>query len=223
MASYRSRRALIVGVSCVVGCSTGGEFSDQGAVETPSRDASVADAVSTSLPPRSWSNAGSASQSIAVAEQIVAHEPLLASLLAPNAQGWQRSGDTITSPGFRGADARRLEGVGAKLPEHADGIVEIALGRSALETVSLIPMASRPSKIDLIEGRATYLDAYPSTDVVWTAAPSRIELFLLLRDEKAPREFSWKAKLGAGIARVEETLEGECRFVDDQHARRPGC
>ena len=75
-----------------------------------------------------------------LALHLASHETELAKRLAVTSDGWQRTADGITSPGFRGASTGPGYDIGARLPEASDGVVEVGIGRSNLYRLQVMPL-----------------------------------------------------------------------------------
>lgn len=154
-------------------------------------------------------------RAIEMAVTLAKAEPQWSQMLAPTADGWRQEGGWATSPGWRAADRKRFEGIGARLPERADGTREVGLSRFERFRLSITPQGSSGAATLMVNnGRAVVVDAWPSTDVVLTASESRLEEFLVLKDETAPKEFAWKVDLPRGIKDVRQERDGGLTFAD---------
>jgi hypothetical protein len=151
---------------------------------------------------------------VASAVRLAAGEPRLAALADTHRETFQRDGGGWVSPGYRAAAVGRFDAVGARLPGDAAGAFEIGLSRFerfrlriTLEEAEGVPAYAE-------EGCLVYADAYPSTDLVWTADEGCAEELLLLRDAAAPRAFTWHVELPSGIAEVRPAPDGGLLFAD---------
>jgi hypothetical protein len=149
-----------------------------------------------------------------VAATLAARAPELAARLGAAPGTWQREGVRLTSPGWRSAQSGPFLDVGARLPDAADGSVEVGIGQSPDLTLTLRAEACRPVRVDEDAGRAVYADAYPSTDLIFVATRARLEWFLLLREARAPSVFSYRVSLPAGLTVLAATGSGGLRILD---------
>lgn len=141
---------------------------------------------------------------VTLATELAAPEPALATLLTPQEDAFA-GGDEITSVGWRsGLPA----GVGARLPMHSDGAIDVAIGRSEAERITLHAIGASSANALIDRGRVTYASIYPSVDAVWTAGARRIELFYILRDANAPRELAWSVVRAEHIGAIEPDVDG---------------
>ncbi|MFI5297907.1 MAG: hypothetical protein ACHREM_07380, partial [Polyangiales bacterium] len=199
----RAWRVWVCGLlACVLGCASKGGV---GEAESNAADASLAE-VAVARP-----NGDAPS---AVALRLVAGEPVLTKRLQPAPGTWQRDADVLTSPGFRSAKMGAFFDVGARLPARADGTLRIGIAQADRYTLSLKPDGAHASPLDDRDGRAAYVDAWPSTDLVWVAEPTRVEAFLILRDASAPTEFAWQVTLPEYLPTVKTESTGAIVFVD---------
>lgn len=136
----------------------------------------------------------SASATLEQAMALAAKSPELAERLSPTAQGFAFEG-----AGARSLAAKHAGDLAAHLPAHANGEMATVVGPWQLGWQL---EGATGSALEIDEGRAVYRDAYPSTDVVITAEPSRVETFFVLRDASAPSKFAWDVSLPAGVAEV---------------------
>lgn len=152
---------------------------------------------------------------IQTALRLARAEPNITSMLAPRSEGWQSDGVWATSPGWRAAGAKRFDGIGARLPERANGTREVGLSRVARFRLRISPDGSSNSSMrELHDGRAVYVDAWPSTDVVIAATEARFEELLIVKDGGAPSSFSWRVELPNGIKAVVRGDDGGLTFTD---------
>jgi MYXO-CTERM domain-containing protein len=152
--------------------------------------------------------------SASLAKQLAAADAELSQRLAPAPGTWQRDGERWTSPGFRSAQLGPFYDIGATLPALADGPLEIGVGQSPELTARWTPERARPVGVEDDRGRAVYRGAFPSTDLIFVAGRARIEWFLLLHDSAAPREFTWRITLPAGLPGIRSERSGAWVFTD---------
>ncbi len=138
------------------------------------------------------------------AARLVAGDPSLASIIAPTKNGWtlvDASGaDALhryVSTGWRAADTRDNDGVGARFPATSDASFDVGLGQDPTRRATLTPIGASAAAGALHEGRVVFHDAWRSTDVVIGAARERVEELLVLRDASAPTSFAWKLALSS--------------------------
>ncbi|MBK7581895.1 MAG: hypothetical protein IPI67_17010 [Myxococcales bacterium] len=145
--------------------------------------------------------------------QLARTDPALARLLVPNSGGWSRDGDAFTSIGWRAAGQASLA---ARLAPSADGVLDVGVQRDAEHRLQIRAVGANSSSVGTeSDGHLSYPDAYPSTDLVVAATARRVEQFLLLRDESAPRRFVWTVARGAALAEVRQTASEGITFRDD--------
>ena len=89
----------------------------------------------------------------------------------------------------------------AELPARASGVTRISNGPATLEVRSL---SARDRSGSIVEGTLVYRDAYPHADSFVLAERERVEEFILLRDEQAPRRFEYEVKVVRGGGRVRQ-------------------
>lgn len=104
--------------------------------------------------------------------------------------------------------------IGARLPTHADGAIEVGIGRSDRAAVRLVAEEAGGRRVELHEGRAVYRDAFPSTDVVFVASATRVEWLYLLRDASAPAAFAFRVELPLALPTVRAEPSGGLAFFD---------
>ncbi len=108
--------------------------------------------------------------------------------------------------------------MGARLPDTAAGVMDVGVARFAgLRLRVHLESAEATSLAHVVEGRVVYLDALASTDRVITTQPGALQEMLVLRDQDAPRAFSWHLDRGEGFQHV-VARDGALDFVDD-HGR----
>ena len=112
----------------------------------------------------------------------------------------EHTGATWTSPGWREAEEGRFGGLGARLPLRADAALTIGVSRIARFDVNIGLQGAAGAILRAADGRVTYADAYPSTDVLFVAERDRVEELVLLRSAAAPSTFSWR--VGAAASRA---------------------
>jgi MYXO-CTERM domain-containing protein len=135
--------------------------------------------------------------------------------LTPTEEGWLQSYDGVTSPGWRGAWNQRAYAVGARLPARANEPFVAGVGVSELYRLTFVPRAASDSPISLEEGRAVYADAFRDTDVVFAAAPDRVEWMYVLRTAAAPRSFELDLSLGANLRGPTIRSDGSAVITDE--------
>lgn len=152
------------------------------------------------------------SSGIQIIESVARVSSDLMPLIAPRDDGWKREGTWLTSPTLR-AGVRENQ-VGARLSVTADGRLEVEHGSTGKYAVQLSFVGARPVPAQLDRGRALYPSAFESTDVVVTVLDSMVEQFVVLRDERAPREFAWQLGHTPALPRTVRDPDGSLVFED---------
>jgi hypothetical protein len=158
--------------------------------------------------------AGRAPEALQTAEWLAAPDAELAGLLRPRRDVWVPDGSGLTSPGWRATEQRRFDELGARLPEHADGIRQVGVGRFARFQLAIWLEGAVAAPAELHAGRVVYREAFTATDLVVVATPTRVEELLLLRDETAPRRFTWRIELPVGLGEPRREPSGALIFPD---------
>jgi len=98
----------------------------------------------------------------------------------------------------------------AKFPLWSGGELRLSSGPLTIEVIALhtrdVPAACGPRTV-------LYPDAYRSADSFFVAQPERAEEFILLRDSRAPRRFSYEMRVLKGAGRIREKA-GVVEVVD---------
>ena len=186
---WRATIALVLSAAIVAACSHDSEVGPRPTPEVP--------------------------EAIATATRLAAGEPGIAPMLRPRPDAWHREGRWTTSPGWRAAEKKRFDAIGARLPENGAQAREVGLSRFERFRLRVTPEGARGSAaLELHEGRVLYRDVWPSTDEIVTVTDDRYEELLLLKDKAAPREFVWRLEVPRGIAQVRQQSDGAIDFVD---------
>ena len=176
--------------------------------------AATACSASDSEPPASPDAGLTPSGALASVRALARPDPTLDRLLAPSAEGWQLDGTAFSSPGSRSGVEGSLAG---RLPATADGTVELNVARRDGHRLELRPLGATTGSVGVLsEGRVTYENAYPATDLVVVATPGRVEQLFLLRDARAPRRFAWSVVRGPAFTEVRQSPGEGIRFVNAQ-------
>jgi hypothetical protein len=101
----------------------------------------------------------------------------------------------------------------AVLPERARGPLRVSRGLGDAE-IELRLVDARDSGAVIEQGKVLYPGVYASTDAIWTADAGRVEEFLLLIDESAPRRFEWNVRPSKAIASTRRDSAGGVVFLD---------
>ncbi len=123
----------------------------------------------------------------ALAEMLAAPHADLARALSPAWPPWSLDAESLT----RGASLR------VRLPLEASA--PFTVGHDAI-SISFQPAQASPARAAQGDGRVIYQEAWPSTDAIFTATSDRLEWFLLLHDDRAPAQFSWRVSTAGAIA-----------------------
>jgi hypothetical protein len=151
---------------------------------------------------------------VPLAVQLAAHDPELSKRLQPAPGTWQREGDQLTSPGWRSAEMGPFYDIGARLPDHADGAIEVGIGQSPEYLLRLEPENAHGVPARDESGRAIYREAYASTDLVFVGDNQRVEWFLVAREASAPTTYTWRVALPSGLPAVRSEPSGALVFCD---------
>jgi len=100
----------------------------------------------------------------------------------------------------------------AEFPAHAGGATRISNGPVTLE---IRAFGARGAQGVLAEGRRAvlYRGAYADSDSFFVAGGDRVEEFILLASERAPRRFEYQLEVVKGVGRVRQ-LEGVVEVLD---------
>jgi hypothetical protein len=146
-----------------------------------------------------------------VAARLGAADATMSRSLAPSPGAWSLAGGAWQSPGWRSGPGASLL---AQAPLAADGALEVGVGGSARRHLSMRLDGARPVRATDDGGRLVYRDAFPSTELLWAGARTRIEAFFLLRDASAPTTFRFTVRLPDGLPRARVTAGG-VEFLDE--------
>jgi hypothetical protein len=148
-------------------------------------------------------------------------------LLAPTREGLRREASSlgvgaITSPAER-ARVGAFDGVGARLPEAADGAFAIGLSRVPRFRASLRFEGAAAAQAEIDEGRVVYPDAWTDTDLLVVAGHARLESLFLVRSAAAPTTWSVSLALPSGVVdvREERVTESTSRLTLLDRAGKP--
>lgn len=98
------------------------------------------------------------------------------------------------------------------LPETSSGATRITSGPV---TIEVTPVGIRDVPAAVSDNSIVYPDAYPHADTFHVAEVDRVEKFILLRDERAPKKFQYEIKVLRGGGRVRQ-LGGVVEVLDDR-------
>ena len=163
---------------------------------------------------------------LAAVEQSFAHDATVASLLVAREEAFVRgerdaadpeSRGRIVSEGWRSAARNQFSDLGARLPDAADGVMDVGLSRFATRHLRIALVGAHSSPATLANGRVVYRDAFASTDRVVVSDHATLEEFLVLYDDRAPRSFTWNVQLPDSVARVTRR-DGGLLFEDARAA-----
>ena len=170
-----------------------------------------ADGAHPTTSPDAGAPAGAA---LAQVQALARPDPTVDRMLAPTADGWTLDGDAFASPGLRAGPEGALA---ARLARTADGVLEVSAARRVPHRLELRAQGAAPGSVGVLnEGRVTFENAYPATDLVVVTSPGRVEQLLLLRDASAPRRFAWTVTRGPGLVEVRQTPSEGIRFLDEK-------
>jgi len=186
--------ALAVVVISAVSCG--------GSDGTPSSGADSADAA-----------VARGSDRLAVTFGLARSDRALSRFLDLSERGFEASGDTFTSHGWRGVGAGSAR-IAARVAARADGTYEIGLGPDPEHAIRLTREGASGAEAELDGGRLTYQEAYPATDLVAVATLERFEELLLLHTPSAPTRFSWRVRLPPSIPFANVQADGSLAFLD---------
>ena len=145
---------------------------------------------------------------LATATRLAASDSALRTRLAPASgdAGFRRDRDgaTLVSSGWAATADQQFTDLGARLPDAADGDVDVGVSRFArLHLASRLDGAA-PRAPELNAGRVVYRDVLPATSRVFAATRSALEEVLVLASDTAPRAFTYHVTLGESLVRVTE-------------------
>lgn len=120
---------------------------------------------------------------------------------------------TPTDHGFASRLDRRRP-LTVRLAERADGIREVRAAGASRLSLRVESLGARGVTGELDQGRITYRQAFPSTDVVSLSTTSLYEELWVLRDEDAPQTFRWQLTPGAGLTGPIREVDGTASYVD---------
>ncbi|HJZ83700.1 MAG TPA: kelch repeat-containing protein [Polyangia bacterium] len=152
---------------------------------------------------------------VVLARRLAARDPELRERLSEQPGVWERAGEKWTSPGWRSARMGPFYEVGARLPERADGPLEVGIGQSERYRLHLFPEGAGGAAVEEQRGRAVYREAWRSTDALFVASAHRVEWCLLLRSARAPSSFTWRVELPSGLPRVRSEPSGGLAWLDE--------
>lgn len=173
--------------------------------------ASIDDAPDASIDAREAPGVGSARQTVATVNRLVAGLPNLAARFEPARDAWELQAGLLTSSGFRMGGVGK---VGVRLASQADGALRVGLGQDEAYTVTLAPEGAREAAAVVVDGRVVYRDAFAATDVVFVAREARVEWMYLLHDESAPTRFAYAMTLPSGLPSTSGEASGQVAFLD---------
>jgi len=103
--------------------------------------------------------------------------------------------------------------LGVTLPATSKGATRISSGPV---TIEVTPVGIRDVPAAVGEKSVVYADAYPHADTFHVAEVDRVEEFILLRDERAPRRFEYEIKVVRGGGKVRQLEPGSPVEVLDE-------
>jgi hypothetical protein len=148
------------------------------------------------------------------AEALVSGNADLAERLRPLASSWEPEAGRLVSPGWRSGRMGLHFEVGALLPDRADGVLEVGIGRSERHRLRLHPEGALAVAPALDQGRAVFRGAYPATDALYVSTPERVEVFFLLGSRTAPTEFRWRVEQPPSLPNVKWETSGALVFAE---------
>src|SRR5689334_20537358 len=154
---------------------------------------------------------GACSSGADLVEDLAAPDPELAAHVRARDGVWQNG----TSPGWRSAQMGPFYDVGARLPQTADGAVEVGIGQSEDFRVRLVPEAANAALFEDDAGRAMYREAWEKTDLVFVATAKRLEWLLVLADAHAPTSFRWRVALPPKLPTLRRDASSAFVFADE--------
>lgn len=196
-------------------CFSGSETSTNGQSTAPSLDQPSRLARSTDASIRAADLLPAAPQTASWLQRIEGWATVdrsLADLLAPREGafelGLDEGSDDLESAAYRLAPMARNNALFLKAAVRATSAIEISLAPRSGLGFSLARQGARGVAGQLERGRLVFVDAYPATDVVVAAADARLEELVILKDERAPRSFSWRIALGPGLSDFQGQPDG---------------
>ncbi len=135
---------------------------------------------------------------LATVKRIVQRSPQLAyayengGAVSATSHGFASSGDLAV-------DRHEYDKLAARIPRFADEPLEVDVARMARLRITLSPIGARHAAGALVDGRVTYRDAWPSTDLVALGNNYYTEHLFVLRDADAPRAIEYRVMLGHGL------------------------
>ena len=151
---------------------------------------------------------------VAQVEHLAGADADLAARLKARPEAWTRDGAWLTSTGWQRGTLGSHPDLGARLPDRADGALELGLGRQDAMRLRLAPEGALGVPAVLDRGRVLYRGAYASTDAVVVADERRVEVLFLMHDARAPREFTWRVQLPSDLPEIVATPQGGLAIRD---------
>ncbi len=157
-----------------------------------------------------------ATQALAAATTLARGDATLSALLVADEGAFQRDRDTLAaldtrafvSAGWRATESKQFDALGARAPTHADGLLDVGVSRFEAWRLSVRLVNAQHAPAVLDRGRVVYPDAMLATDRIVASSRYSLEEALLLRDERAPRQFAWNIHVPAGVAGVVSSTRG---------------
>jgi hypothetical protein len=146
-------------------------------------------------------------ESLALVARLAAPAQELADFVGPSSDGLRSDGSWLLSPG-----ARSVEGLAARFPLESSQPFHVAVGAQRSRTLSFEPVGASAASVEIDGQRAIYPDAYPSTDLVVVARPTRAELLLVLHEASTNAKFTWRVTSSSGPPSVRND-HGELLFL----------
>jgi hypothetical protein len=138
----------------------------------------------------------------------------LSSLLVPDDGSWQLLDDQLTSPGWRAASTHRFDALGARLPDTADGVIDVGVSRVERLHLRLTMEGASHAAAEVDRGRVVYRGAWSSSDAILLASDTKLEELVLLHDSAASAEVAWQVTLPSGLVGARDDGRGGLLWLD---------
>lgn len=148
---------------------------------------------------------------IVVPLAIAAQDIDVAALMAARPEAFARdeAGEArLVSEGWRSTKQKRWTDLGARLPDTADGTLDVGVSQFERLRLQITLAGANASKATLDRGRVVYPEVFVDVDRVFGSDANRLEELLVLRSANAPHEFVWRVELPADIVDVIASPEG---------------
>jgi hypothetical protein len=181
--------ACVVALSMVQAC--GGNPAEHDVADAAA-DANQADPAATSL---------GAVRSHQALRAAVGADAKLRARFEATVDGLAREGDELRTRAGKDVARRALPRLFAKSAPFADAQATLGVGGHASWTTAWTLQGAAHVPATLIDGRATFSDAFPSTDLIVAASSHAREDWFVLRDPAAPTTFRYHVKLGKSVVK----------------------